>query len=574
MNVLGISCHYHDAAACLYRDGVLTSAIQEERLNRRKHEPDFPILAINSCLQQAGLTALDLDYVGFYEKPYLKLVRAVISHIRGYPFSGRNFMRSQREWLSKRLTLPLDVDRELSFTGPVLFVPHHLAHAGSAFFASPFEEAAVLTADGLGEWATTSFGVGRGLSIEIEKELHYPDSLGLVYSAVTSWLGFRANSDEGRVMALAACAGPASLDRFRGIVEAKEDGSFRVDESFFEFVRGRRMYSRKFERAFGPPREPGAEIETRHEEIAASLQALVEEILVRIARHIHARTGLPRLCAAGGVFLNCVANSRLLEDTPFREVFVQPAAGDSGGALGVAAVLSHSLLSKPRAGAMTHTRLGPSYSPVRTWRCLVSRGVPFRELPEAEIASSTASLIADGKIVGWFQGRMEFGPRALGGRSILADPRRPDMKDVLNARVKHREPFRPYGVSILLDRTPEFFEFDAPSPFMLMVARARPGTGEKVPAALHVDGTSRLQTVTAEENGLYYDVVFEFDRLTGVPMIINTSFNDHGEPIVCTPEDAVDCFLATEIDALVLGRYLAVKDGVGEGDARHPPPPR
>jgi len=560
MNILGISCHYHDAAACLIRDGRIVAAAQEERFNRRKACADFPILAINSCLQQAGLTTLDLDYVAFHEKPYLKLSRTILSHLRGYPFSYRNFRRSIPEWLSRRLTLPLDVARDLSFTGPVVFVKHHLAHAASAFLLSGFEEAAVITADGLGEWATTSYGIGRGRDIEILQELHYPDSLGLVYSAVTSYLGFRANSDEGRVMALSDFGEPSYLDRFRKIIAVKDDGSYRVAEPYFEFVRGRRMYSRKFVRMFGSPREPGEEITDRHRDIAASLQKHLEEILIRMARHVQAVTKMKRLCAAGGVFLNCVANSRILEETPFEEIFIQPAAGDAGGALGAAAAISHSFLQEPREEGMSHARFGPEFSPEVMRRSLVNRGIEFRELSGDELAGTVAGLIADNRIVGWFQGRMEFGPRALGARSILANPCSARMKDTLNEQVKHRESFRPFGVSILLERTAEFFDFSTASPFMLLVATARSEVKDQIPSALHVDGTSRLQTLTREDNGLYYDVVREFDRRTGVPMIINTSFNDHGEPIVCSPADACSCYLNTGLDALVMGNLLAEKD--------------
>ena len=560
MNVLGISCHYHDAAVCLVRDGRIVAAAQEERFNRRKHSAEFPIRAVNACLQQEGLTTLDLDRVAFYEKPFLKLGRTVLNHVQGYPFSYGNFRRSLPEWLSKRLTLPLDINRDLMFRGPVLFVKHHLSHAASAFLPSPFEEAAILTADGIGEWATTSYGFGRGSEIKILKELHYPHSLGLLYSAVTSYLGFPVNGGEGRVMALSDYGEPAYLDRFREIVAVQDDASFRVDERFFEFVRGGRMYSRRFIRTFGPAREPGAEIEQRHRDIAASLQQHLEEILVGIARHVHAVTGMKRLCTAGGIFLNCVANTRILEETPFEEVFIQPAAGDAGGALGAAAIISNSLLGQPRGGPMTHAFLGPGFTESRMRRSLLVHHLPFVELPDVELAKAAARLIADNRIVGWFQGRMEFGPRALGARSILANPAHPGMKDILNKRVKHRESFRPYGVSILREHAEEFFDIEAASPFMLRVARSRPETRDRIPSALHIDGTSRLQTIERETNGLYYDVVEEFRKLTGLPMVINTSFNDHGEPIVCSPEDACACFRNLEIDALALGNFLAEKE--------------
>ena len=565
MNVLGISCHYHDAAACLVREGRVASAAQEERFTRRKHSPEFPIQAINACLQHEDLTPLDLDYVCFYEKPYLKLARTITCHLGAYPFSFGNFIRSMPEWLSRRLTLPVDIEKDLSFPGKTLFVKHHLAHAASAFLVSPFDEAAILTADGLGEWATTCWGTGRGSDIRLEKELHYPDSLGLVYSAVTTWLGFEANSGEGKVMALAALGEPSFLDGFRRIVQVKEDGSMRVDGRYFDFIRGRRMYSGRFVREFGPPRVPGEEILDRHRDMAASLQRHVEEALLAMARHVHSLTKMKRLCMAGGVFLNCVGNTRILRETPFEEVFIQPAAGDSGGALGAAVSISHSLLKQPRVGAMTHAGLGPAYPASRIRRCLANSGLAYRELPEPELVKAVARLIADNRIVGWFQGRMEFGPRALGARSILASPCHPEMKDILNARVKHRESFRPFGVSILEEEAGEFFDLDAPSPFMLLVAQVRPEVQDRIPSALHVDGSSRLQTLTREENGRFYDVVREFREITGVPMIINTSFNDRGEPIVCTPEDAHACFARTGMDALVMGDCLAVREGSSAG---------
>ncbi len=560
MIVLGLSCHYHDAAACLYRDGRLVAAAQEERFCRRKAAADFPILAINSCLQQEGLTSLDLDGVAFYEKPYLKFSRAILTHIRDWPFSFSSYNRSMPEWLSRRLTMPLDIATALSYDGEVSFIKHHLAHAASAFLPSPFTEAAILTADGLGEWATTSLAIGRGNDIEMLEELHYPDSLGLVYSAVTSYLGFAANSDEGRVMALSDFGEPRHLERFREIVEVRDDGSFKVDDRYFGFQRGRFMFSRKFERAFGPRREVGGPIEDRHRDVASSLQQHLEETLLKIACHAHERTGMKRLCAAGGVFLNCVSNSRILDETPFEELFIQPAAGDAGGALGAAACLSHTVHREPRGEGMTGARLGPEYATAEMRRCLVNAGLAFREMSEQELAAEVARLIADQRIVGWFQGRMEFGPRALGGRSILADPRNPDMKDLLNARVKHRESFRPYGVCVQSDRVSEYFEFEGSSPFMLLVGRARPELAERIPSALHVDGTSRLQTVTPKEDGLTYRVIEEFRVRTGVPLVINTSFNDHGEPVVCSPEDACACFLGTEIDDLAMGPFLVSKE--------------
>ena len=559
MNILGISCHYHDAAAALVRDGRVVAAAQEERFNRVKNSPAFPIQAINYCLQSQGLTSYDIDLIGFYEKPFLKFERVMLGHLRAYPLSLPGFLATLPHWLESRLSLPVDVRRELSYKGRVLFAKHHLSHAASAFLVSPFEEAAILTVDGVGEWATTAWGRGRGNAVEIAGEIHYPDSLGLLYSAVTAYLGFEANRAEGKVMALSDFGEPAHLDTFRRIVQVRPDGSFRLDHSYFGVNRGLRMYSRKFIRAFGAERKPGTELEQRHRDIAASLQKLTEETLLAMARHVQAQTGLKKLCLAGGVCLNCVTNTRILQETPFEGLFVQPAAGDAGGALGVAAYISHSLLGQPRSYVMDNAYLGPEYSVDQIRRCLLSRQAKFREMQAAELARETARRIADGQVVGWSQGRLEFGPRALGGRSILADPRSPAMKDHLNANVKHRELFRPYGVAILEDEAGAWFELGVPSPFMLLVAKARPEVRERIPAALHVDGTSRLQTVTEQRNPDLYGLIREFGRITGVPMLINTSFNDKNEPLVCTPEDAYDCFMKTRIDCLAMGPFMVEK---------------
>jgi carbamoyltransferase len=559
VKVLGIAYGYHDSAAALMIDGELMAAAQEERFNRVKHYAGFPLKAVNYCLQAGDLTVNDLDCVAFYEKPYLKFFRVLMSHLHAYPFSLGNFLRTIPGWLSEGLVTPIVIKTELGFEGPTLFVKHHLSHASSAFLVSPFEEAAIIVSDGVGEWATMSWGEGRGNSVAIRKEMHYPDSLGLLYTAVTSYLGFEANGGEGKTMGLADWGKPTLVDKFRQIVDVRPDGSFRLDRRFFNFLSGRRMVGSRFVEKFGPPRGKGAPIEDRHRDVAASLQAITEEILVSVARHVHEQTGMERLCLAGGSFLNCPANTRILADTPFKEVFIQPAAGDAGGSLGAAAYVTNCLHGKARSFVMERANLGPDYTARDMRKVLLHQGVDFEEMEDDRLVEFVARRIAANDIVGWFQGRLEFGPRALGNRSILANPCDPQMKETLNDKVKHRESFRPYGVAVLLDDVGRYFEWDGrQSPFMLHVAKAREGTAALVPSAVHVGGTSRIQTVTLED-GLYFRVVQEFQRLTGVGMIINTSFNDDTEPIVCAPEDACKCFANTKMDYLVMGNYVARK---------------
>lgn len=563
MNVLGIAAYYHDSSAAVASDDGTMTAAQEERFDRIKGSALFPVRAVNACLQGAGLTALDVDAVAFYEKPFQKFARVLGDHVRSWPLSFPAFLRTMPAWLSERLVLPQKLRKDLGLQRPVLFVPHHLAHAASAFLVSPFEEAAILTVDGVGEWTTTAWGVGRGNGIEILGEIRYPDSLGLVYTAVTTWLGFEANRGEGKVMALAGFGRPEHLDRFREIVGLRPDGSFCLDPGWFRFQRGGRMWSPRFEKAFGPPRVPGAALEDCHHAVAASLQAVLEEAMVAMARDLRERTGLSDLCMAGGVSLNCSANGRIADESGFERVFVQPAAGDAGAALGAALAVVHLVHGHPRRTVLRDAFLGPEYPVHRMRRAIAAHGLTASEPPEGELLERTARRIAEGAVVGWYEGRMEFGPRALGHRSILADPRHPGMKDILNDRVKHREPFRPYGASILAEQAGAWFERAVPSPFMLFATKVRPERRALIPSALHVDGTCRHQTVTREENGRYADLIREFDRQTGVPMVINTSFNDNGEPIVCTPEDACGCFARNRIDVLVLGPFLVEKTDGG-----------
>jgi carbamoyltransferase len=559
MHVVGISCYYHDSAACLVSDGRVVAAAQEERFNRDKHCSDFPVQALNYCLDAGGIILDDVDHIVFYEKPYLKLARVVIQHLRSWPRSYRNFMAGMPDWLQDRLAFPLVLKRELGYTGSTRFVHHHMSHAASAYLVSPFDSAAILTADGVGEWATLTCSVGRGNAIEVLEEQRYPHSLGLVYSAMTTYLGFRANGGEGKLMGLGAYGEPRYLDALRSMVRAQPDASFRVDERFFGFNRGKRMFSEALIEEMGPAREPESAIEPRHHDVAASVQALAEELLIDIARRLHERTGLTDLCLAGGVFLNCLTNHKLLEHTPFERVFVQPAAGDAGGALGAAAYVQHALEDVPRTEPMRHAYLGPEFRASGIRRLLVNAGVEFEELAGDDLFARGAQLLADDQVVGWFQGRMEFGPRALGNRSILGNPCNPAMQAILNERIKKREPFRPFAPAVLAEHADEYFELLDESPFMLLAPVVREAWRERLPAITHVDGTARVQAVQQETNPRFWGLIDHFGRLSGVPMVVNTSFNQRGEPIVCTPEDALDCFRRTGMDAMVLGDFVICK---------------
>lgn len=559
MNILGISCFYHDSAACLVKDGAIVAAAQEERFNRIKNSCEFPINAINFCIQKAEITFDDIDHIGFYEKPFFKFYRVLSNHLKDWPFSFLNFLDTMPKWLQDRLIIPLILEKDVGFKGKVLFIKHHLSHASSAFLVSPFEEAAILTCDGVGEWATLTCGFGRGNDVKICKELRYPNSLGLLYTALTAYLGFAANQEEGTVMALASYGNPRYLDKFKKIFNIKPDGSFIIDASYFGFNKGSKMYSRKFINTFGKDRKSGDKIEERHRDIAASLQKFVEEILINIARTLYDETKIDKLCLAGGSFLNCVANNKILEETSFKEVFIQPAAGDAGGALGVASYIYHAILKRPRQHVMTHAYLGPEFSATEIKRALLISNLNFKELDESGLIKNIAEKLANNEIVGWFQGRLEFGPRALGNRSILANPRNPNIKELLNSKVKKREPFRPYAPAVLEERADEFFEMRCRSPFMLLAPRIKTEKKGLIPGVVHVDGTARVQTVSKDTNQRLWKLIKEFENITGIPMIINTSFNLRGEPIVCTPEDAINSFKKSEIDCLVLGNYMIDK---------------
>ena len=560
MNILGVSCFYHDSAACLIKDGKIIAAASEERFNRKKNSSDFPIQTINFCLQKGNLTAYDIDYLVFYEKPFLKFSRVILGHLRSFPYSIRNFLDTMPHWLQDRLIMPLVFSQELGYQGKTLFIKHHLAHAASSFLVSPFEESVILTADGVGEWATTVTGLGQGNNIRMLREIHFPDSLGLLYTAVTTYLGFEALEGEGKVMGLAGYGKPIYLDKFKQIVKVHPDSSFSIDQRFFGFNHGLRMYNKRFIKLFGEDRRKEDRIEERHCDIAASLQRFTEDILVGIARKLYQELKIDKLCLAGGLFLNCVANTRILEDTPFKEVFIQPAAGDSGGALGAAVYIYNSMLNNSRDRQMEHVYLGPDFSSDSIRIILLNREIKFKEFNEAELCRYVAARISEEKIVGWFQGRMEFGPRALGNRSILANPCNPKMNDLLNSNVKKRETFRPYAPAVLEERASDFFQAKKFSPFMLLAVKVREDKKSLIPAITHIDGSARVQVVNKETNPRFWLLIKEFEHLTGIPLIINTSFNLRGEPIVCSPEDAISSFENSQMDCLVMENLVVERE--------------
>ncbi len=586
--ILGLSAFYHDSAAALVVDGRIVAAAQEERFTRKKHDAAFPRQAVEYCLRTGGLTAAQLDHVVFYEKPLLKFERLLETYLASAPRGLRSFFQAVPQWVHEKLQLPRLMNEGLGgrYTRPYLFTEHHEAHAASAFFPSPFEEAALLTVDGVGEWATASLGLGRGHRIDLTHELRFPHSLGLLYSAFTYFCGFKVNSGEYKLMGLAPYGTPRYVDLILGhLVELKPDGSFRLAQEYFDYCAGLTMTSPKFDRLFGgPPRRPDSPLTPRELDLAASVQQVTELVLLRMARHLHGLTGQKNLCLAGGVALNCVGNGRLLREGPFENIWIQPAAGDAGGALGAALFAWHQLLENPRRPAVPDGQhgsfLGPAYTAEEIAATLAAQGaVARRAADEADLCVQTADLLAAGKVVGWFQGRMEYGPRALGHRSILGDARHPGMQAAMNLKIKFRESFRPFAPVVLADRAAEYFELPAPaeSPYMLLVVPVQPGhrrpvtaagTGvarvrevrSDIPAVTHVDYSARLQTVDARRHPRLRRLLEAFADRTGCPMLINTSFNVRSEPIVCTPTDAYRCFMATGIDALVLGEYLLLKE--------------
>ncbi len=587
MRILGISAYYHDSAACLLVDGEIVAAAQEERFTRKKHDSDFPSHACRYCLKEADLNVADVDVVGFYDKPLLKFERLLENYIGVAPSGLRHFLTLMPTYLRERLWMPDTIRKELDYDGEVFFGEHHESHAASAFYPSPFDEAAVLTIDGVGEWSTTTLGHGQGNQLQLLAETRYPHSLGLLYSAFTYYTGFKVNSGEYKVMGLAPYGEPKYVKTLLDhVIELREDGSFRLNMEYFNYHRGLTMTGGRFDEIFGgPPRKPESNLTQREMDLARSVQEITEMAMLRMARHAHERTGSHNLCMAGGVALNCVGNGKILREGPFEKIWIQPASGDAGGAAGVALAIWHRYFDQPRlAGSNGRDRmkgalLGPSYSDDDLEVFCQRRKAPYRRIREDELPQDVAQLLAAEKVVGWFQGRMEFGPRALGARSIIGDPRSPAMQKTMNLKIKYRESFRPFAPSVLRERVSDYFELDAASPYMLLVApvcedRRIPLTEEQkqlfgieklniprsdIPAVTHVDYSARVQTVEREDNPRYHDLISAFDRLEGCGVIVNTSFNVRGEPIVCTPEDAYRCFMRTEMDYLVLGTCILDK---------------
>jgi carbamoyltransferase len=586
ISILGISAFYHDSAACLVRDGEIVAAAQEERFTRKKGDASFPRHAVDYCLRAGNVRVADLAYVGFYDKPLLKFERILESYLGVAPRGFAQFLKAGPVWMKEKLFLDRNLREELGgYTGELLYAEHHESHAASAFFPSPFAEAAIVTMDGVGEWATAAFGVGRGRDIELLRELRWPDSLGLLYSAFTYFTGFKVNSGEYKVMGLAPYGRPRYVDRiYEHLIELKDDGSFRVNQEYFSYLTGLTMTNRAFDALFdGPPREPESKLTQREMDLARSVQEVCEEIMLRMVRTAHRETGLDKLCLAGGVALNCVGNGRILREGPFREIWIQPAAGDAGGALGVAQLIWHRHCEKPRTvngrDQMAGAYLGPSYNDAEIETFLQAQGAVYERLPHDELFRRVAGLLAGEHVVGWFNGAMEFGPRALGNRSILGDPRSPRMQAQMNIKIKFREGFRPFAPSVLRERASEYFDLGCDSPYMLLVAPVQERrrialTDEQqglwgidllnvpksdIPAVTHVDYSARIQTVSADTNPDYHALISEFERQTGCGVVVNTSFNVRGEPIVCTPEDAYRCFMRTHIDVLVLGPFVLEK---------------
>ena len=594
MHILGISAFYHDSAACLVSDGEIRAAAQEERFTRKKHDYSFPEHAINYCLSYAGLEPGQIDIVSFYDKPFLKFERILETYLSYAPAGFKSFLLAMPLWIKEKLFMKSMIQDKLGFHGKIFFPEHHESHAASAFLPSPFEEAAFLTIDGVGEWATASYGIGKKNQIQIYADIQFPHSLGLLYSAFTYYTGFKVNSGEYKLMGLAPYGEPVYKDLILSeLIDLKQDGSFRLNMKYFNYCAGLTMTSRKFERLFGgPPRRPESRFTQRHMDLARSIQEVTEEVMLRMTRHVYKETRMKNLCLAGGVALNCVGNGRILREGPFENLWIQPAAGDAGGALGAALFAWYQITGHPRTcdshgdsvrsslhDLQAGSYLGPEFGPDEIKQFIEDRNIDYIDLKHEEIPEKIADLINAGNIIGWFQGRMEFGPRALGSRSIIGDARSPKMQEIMNLKIKFRESFRPFAPSVLSESVSDYFEIDRESPYMLLVAPVRESirrqiTDEEkrvfgldklhvnrsvIPAVTHVDYSARIQTVHPETNPLYYRMIQKFNDKYGCPVIINTSFNVRGEPIVCTPQDAYQCFMRTNMDYLIMSHFLIEK---------------
>lgn len=586
MNILGISAFYHDSAACLVQDGNIVAAAQEERFSRKKHDHRFPENAIKYCLDSAGINGQNLDYIAFYDKPFLKFERILQTYHEYAPKGLRSFLKAMPLWISQKLWIKDLIRNSTNFEGKIIFPEHHESHAASAFFASPFQEAAFLTLDGVGEWTTTSYGVGKDNKITILADIQFPHSIGLLYSAFTYYTGFRVNSGEYKVMGLAPYGEPKYKDLILSeLVNLKSDGSFKMNMKYFDYCAGLRMTNSKFDKLFGgPPRKPEAELTQKEMDLARSVQEVVEEMIILSAKNIRKETGQKKLCLAGGVALNCVANGKILKEEIFDDIWIQPAAGDAGGALGAALFTWYHYLNQERktdekSDALKGAYLGPEFSRETIEIFLEDNKISYKKIETDAIPGKVADLIANENVIGWFQGRMEFGPRALGSRTIIGDARSHKMQETMNLKIKFRESFRPFAPSVLSEKVSEYFDFDEASPYMLLVAQVRKDKQRtmtddeqklfgidqlniirsEIPAITHIDYSARLQTVHKETNPLYHSLISEFDRKYNCSVIINTSFNVRGEPIVCTPEDAFRCFMRTDMDFLIMGNFLLDK---------------
>lgn len=571
MYILGVSCYYHDSSAALLKDGRIVAAAQEERFSRKKHDISFPNKAIEYCLKSNGITIDDIDYIGFYEKPLLKFERLLYQHLETFPKSYKIFLANMPSWFTEKLRVVRTIRKKLKYKKDILFIDHHMAHAASCFLISPFKKAAILTVDGVGEWTTTAYGVGEGNNITLQKEIRFPSSLGLLYSTITAYLGFTVNNSEYKIMGLSPYGNMNRktnqyYERLKKVIDLKNDGSFRFDMSYFTYHHKNRMPSKKLCKLLGGPvRSPESPLEQRHKDVAAALQMILEDCIFKILNHIYKETKCKNLVIGGGVALNSVMNGRILNNTEFKNIWIQPDPGDGGTSIGASSYVYHTILGKRRNFVLNDAYLGPEFKNSEIKRFLENNKIKNYEFSNNdELKKVTAKLIFENNVIGWFQGRMEWGPRALGSRSILSNPINPNMKEILNLKVKHREKFRPFAPVVCEDDAKKYFECDNPIPlptdFMLMVYPIKKKYREAIPSVTHVDGSGRLQTIRRNQNNLYYDLIKEFGKLSKIPILINTSFNIRGEPIVCTPYDAYKCMMGTGIDYLIIGNFLIKRD--------------